>query len=491
MNINFHLLALQLMAAQGLLGAFDTIYHHELTEALASRLTARRELAIHAVRATIYAVLFIGLSAWAWHGAWAWILMVIFGIEIVLTLWDFVIEDRTRLLPATERVTHTLLAINGGAFIILLALNIPAWQANATTLVWQPYGGLSVFLALCGVGVGLSGLRDAWAVRQLGRREARPMLVPIHFADVPKHVLVTGGTGFIGQLLVRALVLDGHQVTVLTRRPRHAAWLLNGAARCIADLHDLPARTRVDVVINLAGARILGWRWTARRRAALLKSRLEPTQAVVDWIAQAVHKPQLLLSASAIGFYGVQARGDATPLDEGSPAQAMFMSELCQQWEAVARRAQAHGTRVACLRLGLVLGHGGALPMLLLPIRLGAGGRMGDGQQWVSWIHVQDVLRAVAHIWRENSATGTPADQAAAWNLTAPEALTQLQFVRTAAQVLCRPACVPMPNWPVRLALGKQADLLLEGQRVNPARLEANGFVFAFPTLKGALQDLS
>ena len=490
MSVNFHLLALQLMAAQGILGAFDTLYHHELTQALASRPSARRELGIHAVRAMIYAVLFIGLSAWAWHGAWAWVLMAIFGIEIVLTLWDFVIEDLTRLLPATERVTHTVLAINAGAFIILLALNLPAWQAQATTLVWQPHGWLSVFLALCGVGVGLSGLRDAWAVRQLGKHQARPAPAPIHFADTSQHVLVTGGTGFIGQLLVHALVLDGHQVTVLTRRPRQSAWLLDGAARCIADLQHLPASTRVDVVINLAGARILGWRWTARRQAALLKSRLGPTQAVVDWIAQAVHKPQLLLSASAIGFYGVQARGDAARLDEGSPAQAIFMSQLCQQWEEVASGAQAYGTRVACLRLGLVLGRGGALPMMLLPVRLGAGGRMGDGQQLFSWIHVQDVLRAVAHIWQASNTAGAAADQPRAWNLTAPEAPTQMQFVRTAAQVLRRPAFVPMPGWPVRLALGEQADLLLEGQRVRPARLEANGFVFAYPTLRSALQDL-
>ena len=169
-----HTLALQLMAAQGALGAFDTLYHHELTEALPQRASARRELGIHAVRALIYCVLFVGLSAWAWHGMWALALLAVFGVEIVLTLWDFVVEDRTRLLPATERVTHTVLAMNGGAFIALLALNTPAWLAQPTALVWQTHGWLSVFLAVCGVGVGLSGVRDAFAAAAPTRAAAAP-----------------------------------------------------------------------------------------------------------------------------------------------------------------------------------------------------------------------------------------------------------------------------------------------------------------------------
>lgn len=505
-SINFHLLALQLMAAQGLLGAFDTLYHHELTEALATHTSARRELGIHAVRASIYAALFVGLSAWAWHGAWAWALMVIFGIEILLTLWDFVVEDQTRLLPATERVTHTLLAINGGAFITLLALNVPAWQAQATALVWQPQGWLSVFLALCGVGVGLSGLRDGWAARQLGWRpahEARmheemPSQRAVHFAGPSQNVLVTGGTGFIGQLLVQALVHSGHTVNVLTRQPHRSAWLLKGAARCVASLDELPATVRVDVVINLAGARILGWRWSAARRAELLASRVGTTEAVVAWIASALYKPRLMMSASAIGYYGIQPRGDAAMLDENSPPQAIFMSQLCQQWEAAAAGARAYGTHVACLRLGLVLGKSGALPMMITPVRLGLGGPLGHGQQWFSWIHVQDVLRALAHIWHQ------PADGAApgrlpgpvheqvdgAWNFTAPDVTTQAAFVRTAAQVLHRPAVLPLPALPVRWVLGEQADLLLEGQRVQPVRLQTSKFIFAFPALQGVLEDL-
>ncbi len=136
-SLDVHLLALQLMAAQALLGAFDTLYHHELTESLAQRSSARLELKIHAIRALLYSVLFIGLAGWAWHGAWAWLLIAIFAIEIGLTLWDFVTEDKTRLLPATERITHTVLAMNGGAFVALLLINTPHWLAQPTAMVWQ------------------------------------------------------------------------------------------------------------------------------------------------------------------------------------------------------------------------------------------------------------------------------------------------------------------------------------------------------------------
>ena len=156
-------LALQLMAAQGLLGAFDTLYHHELTEALPSRQSARKELWIHSIRAALYSLLFVGLSCWEWRGVWALVLLGIFSIEILLTLWDFVVEDKTRLLPASERVTHTVLAINGGAFITLLALTAVDWVVLPTGLWWSYQGWLSIFLGACGVGVGLSGLRDGIA----------------------------------------------------------------------------------------------------------------------------------------------------------------------------------------------------------------------------------------------------------------------------------------------------------------------------------------
>lgn len=373
-----HLIALQLMACQGCLGAFDTLYHHELTEALPHRAGAARELSIHAVRALIYSALFIGLSSWAFHGAWALVLLAVFSAEIVLTLWDFVVEDRTRLLPATERVTHTVLAMNGGAFIALLALNTPAWLALPTALVWQPQGVLGGFLALCGVGVGISGIRDAFASRASA---SRAQIAPpaLDFGGAGRCFLVTGATGFIGQLLVRALLRNGQRVTVLSHRPRQAAWLFDGRVDCIGSLADLAPAWRIDVIVNLAGARILGWRWTPRRRAALRGSRVALTDTLVEWIAAADHKPSMLLSASAIGYYGVQARGDDRELAEDTPPRPEFMSDLCREWETAAQGASAYGVAVACMRFGLVLGRQGALPMMLWPVRLGLGGPLAGG----------------------------------------------------------------------------------------------------------------
>jgi len=487
--MNTHVLALQLMAAQGCLGAFDTLYHHELTEALPQKAGARLELGIHATRAILYALLFIGLAYWEWHGVFALALLGIFTVEIVLTLWDFVVEDRTRLLPATERVTHTVLAINGGAFITLLAMNFSGWYAEPSGLAWHPQGWLSMFLALCGVGVGLSGLRDAVAALRLGRLDGQAGAEPIVFDAVKRSVLVTGATGFIGQQLVRALLKDGHAVIALTRNPKAAAWTFDGQVRCIASMTDLSPACRVDVVVNLAGARILGPRWSAKRRAALRRSRIGLTGQVVDWIARAERKPFLMLSSSAIGYYGIQPIGDTTALDEAAPPQPMFMSDLCREWEQAAAGAAAYGTQVECMRFGLVLGLQGALPMMLLPIQLGLGGRLASGRQWLSWIHVDDVVRAMAHRWRQAATLPAPGTVGAS-NFTAPECVPQATFSNVAAGIWHRPCLLPTPGWPLRLALGEQADLLLEGQRVIPARLQNEGFAFRYPELADALQSL-
>ncbi len=313
----------------------------------------------------------------------------------------------------------------------------------------------------------------------------------ISFAASPSHVLVAGATGFIGKTLVDALLADGHRVTVLTRRPAAAAKQFQGRVNCFGSPDAVPSAPPVDVVINLAGARILGWRWTARRKALLMRSRVALTDELVAWMGRLQVKPRLLVSASAIGYYGVQPQGEDAPLPETAPPQPVFMSDLCRLWEEAAAAAAGHGVAVACIRLGVVLGQGGSLPMMLLPFRLGVGGRIGTGRQWMSWIHIEDVVRGIA--WLMNRAPAEGADTQAAltaWNFTAPQQLQQQEFAATAGKVLHRPSIVPAPGWPMRLMLGEQSDLLLEGQRVHPARLLDAGFVFKHPTLQGALEDL-
>lgn len=306
-----------------------------------------------------------------------------------------------------------------------------------------------------------------------------------HFGPPGQQFLITGGTGFIGRLLVAALLANKQHVTVLTRQPRQAQAGFPETVRCIAQMSELPPDQKIDVIINLAGARILGSRWSAARKQLLSDSRVGLTRSVVHWVARADHKPRLLLSTSAIGYYGVQPQGDDTLLTEDSPPQAIFMSQLCQQWEAAAQQAGAEGVRVACMRLGFVLGRQGSLPAMMLPVKLGLAGALGSGQQWLSWIHVQDVLRGMAFLC---SNAELPAG---AFNFTAPEPVHQKQFMQIAASVLKRPCFMPaLPGLPVKLLLGEQADLLLEGQRVVPARLQALGFRFSFPDPRSALKDL-
>jgi uncharacterized protein (TIGR01777 family) len=303
------------------------------------------------------------------------------------------------------------------------------------------------------------------------------------------HVLVTGGTGFIGQSLVPALVEQGLRVTVLTRRNELPVPLRLNQVRAVQSLNQVHESDDVAAVINLAGARILGVPWTGRRREQLLRSRVGLTRALVAWIAGRSNRPRCLLSASAIGYYGVQPRSDDTPLTENSPPQPLFMSRLCQEWEQAAQEASVLGVKVACMRFGLVLGRGGALPMLLLPIRLGVGGRLGSGAQWLSWVHLDDLLRAMGHVWQ--SMEQRPGASPTPYNVTAPGAVRQREFSAIAAAVLKRPNFVPTPGWPVRLLLGEQSDLLLEGQRVDPARLQQEGFVFRYPQLQPALEQLT
>jgi uncharacterized protein len=312
----------------------------------------------------------------------------------------------------------------------------------------------------------------------------------LHFGSNKQSVLVTGATGFIGQLLVKALIEDGQRVTVLTRNAKKAAWTFNGKVNCVESMEELPANYPVDVIINLAGARVLGWWWTASRQAALRKSRITLTQHVIDWIAKAEHKPKLLLSASAIGYYGIQVIGDNTELTEESPTQNIFMAKLCHDWEQVVQSARQYGVQVSCMRFGMVLGHQGPLPMLLLPIKLFMGGKLASGKQWLSWIHVDDLLAAMAHIWRLHESSETKASVKSAYNFTAPETLSQLDFSKVAAKVLRRPCFFPTPGWPMRLMLGEQADLLLEGQRVVPTNLLESGFTFTYPDAESALRSL-
>ncbi|MGN6225084.1 TIGR01777 family oxidoreductase [Pseudoxanthomonas sp.] len=290
-------------------------------------------------------------------------------------------------------------------------------------------------------------------------------------------ILLTGGTGFIGRALCARLLAGGHRLTVWSRRPAAARQLLPG----VSVIEDLAEAGEIEAVVNLAGEPLVGRRWDARRKQAIRDSRLGTTAKLLRWMAPQLRRPHVLVSGSAIGYYG--AHGDSL-LDESSAAGDDFAATLCRDWEHAAMQAEDLGLRVCRLRTGIVLGaDGGALGKMLPPFRWGLGGPMGDGRQWMSWIHREDLIALIQWLLEQDGAGG-------AYNGTAPEPVRNRDFARTLGRVLHRPALLPAPAPLLRLAFGEGARLLLTGQRVLPMHALVEGFRFRFPDLEDALRDL-
>jgi len=294
-------------------------------------------------------------------------------------------------------------------------------------------------------------------------------------------ILMTGGTGFLGRALCAALVRADHEVTVLSRTPSGVAGLCGTAVKGFASLDDWTPDIVFDAVINLAGAPILDARWSASRKRLLRDSRIALTDALVRRIAACDRKPAVLLSGSAVGFYG--DCGDLA-LDEHALAGSDFAARLCADWETAARRASAFGVRVCLLRTGLVLHPSdGILGRMLLPFRLGLGGRLGQGSQWMSWIHRDDWTALALRLLADDAAQG-------AFNLTAPAPATNATFTRLLGHAVHRPEPFSMPAFLLRALLGERAQMLLASQRALPRKAESLNVSFAYPELDGALRAL-
>lgn len=294
-------------------------------------------------------------------------------------------------------------------------------------------------------------------------------------------ILITGGTGLIGRRLCKVLSAAGHKLTVLSRRPAMVSSLCGPQVEALASLDAILPEQHWDAVINLAGEPIVDRRWTDRRRQVLRASRIALTEQLVARLSTATHKPAVLLSGSAIGVYG---DGGAHWLDENAPAGGDFGAQLCADWEAAALRARESGIRVCLLRTALVLAEdGGMLQKMRLPFSLGLGARIGDGRQWMSWIHIADYVAIVLRLLEQEGASG-------AYNMAAPQPVTNAEFTQELAGVLHRPAFFVAPGWLLRLALGEAADLLLGGQRVSSGRVAALPYRFQYPDLRAALTAL-
>ena len=299
-------------------------------------------------------------------------------------------------------------------------------------------------------------------------------------------VVVAGGSGFIGRKLIGGLLQEHHEVTLISRTPEKTGNYFPGVQVRFWDAKNETALTGIldgaDAVINLTGESLASKRWTQIQKERILFSRIESTRALILAINHALHKPFVLLNASAVGYYGNVPEGDVT---ESAPRGTGFLADVCARWEEEALKVQKSGVRVVLLRTGVVLDNkGGALQNIILPFRLFLGGPPGSGSQWFPWIHLQDEVSAILFALENEHITGP-------LNLAAPDSVRMMDFCRKLGKILRRPSWMHTPAWILNLILGEMAQpLLFHGQKMIPKKLIESGFKFHFPKLEDALRDL-
>lgn len=297
------------------------------------------------------------------------------------------------------------------------------------------------------------------------------------------HVVITGGTGFVGKHLTASLIQDGHHVSILTRHPEnspdipglsHVKWLQDGAQ---------PENTldEADAIVNLAGESINSGRWTDERKQRIYESRIKATDEVIRILKKLSKKPEVLVNASAVGYYGMS---ESETFTEKSNVHAEdFLAKVVRSWEQKASQAEKDGVRTVYARFGVILGSEGALQKMILPYKFGVGGTVGSGKQWLSWIHIADVVGLIRFALENRNVNG-------ALNVTSPEPLRMKQAGKTIGEVMNRPHWIPVPKIAMKAALGEMSNLLLHGQRVLPAKAMEQGYAFEYATFKQALQDI-
>ena len=298
-------------------------------------------------------------------------------------------------------------------------------------------------------------------------------------------IAIAGATGFVGSRLVEQLQAQGHQIVVLTRSPQQASTRFPQAQ--VVGYNPLQSGewqesiSGCDAVVNLAGEPIAEKRWTPEHKRTILESRQIATQKIVEAIAAASIKPSVLVSASAIGYYGTS---ETEKFNENSLAGTDFLAEVCSKWEAAAQAVTATGTRLVIVRLGIVLGeNGGALGKMLAPFSAFVGGPIGSGKQWFSWVHRDDVVKLIIQAITNTQMQGV-------YNATAPNPVTMAGFAQTLGTVMNRPSWLPVPNFGLEAMLGEGAIVVLQGQQVVPTHTLDRGFEFQYPTLQPALKAI-
>jgi hypothetical protein len=298
-------------------------------------------------------------------------------------------------------------------------------------------------------------------------------------------IALTGATGFVGSRLAKVLQSQGHELCILTRNPDRAKQILGNEIRLVkydpCKSGDWQGEVALcEAVINLAGEPIAQKRWTPSQKQTILDSRQIGTQKIVEAIAQNPDQPKVLINASAIGYYGTSETAKFT---EESPPGKDFLASVCQAWEAEAQKVTDYNTRLVILRLGIVLGMGGALAKMLAPFKMFMGGPLGNGNQWFSWIHREDLVNLIIYALNQSSMTGV-------YNATAPQPVTMKEFCHILGSVMNRPSWLPVPNIALETLLGDGAIVVLEGQQVIPQRTLNQGFTYQYADLKSALGNI-
>jgi len=302
-------------------------------------------------------------------------------------------------------------------------------------------------------------------------------------------VAITGATGFVGSLLVEKLKAEGAQILVLTRNEERGKKIFPSMVFPNVEVIKYNPKesgnwqekiSGCDGVVNLAGQPIAEKRWTAEEKQEILESRQLGTRKIVEAITQANPKPTVLINASAIGYYGTS---ETATFDENSSPGNDFLAEVCQKWEGEAQKVQVVGVRLVIFRLGIVLGDGGALAKMITPFKLYAGGPLGNGRQWFSWIHREDVVNLILSALKNPQQRGT-------FNATAPNPVRMSELCATLGEVMGRPSWLPVPGLALEMLLGEGAKVVLEGQQVLPIKTQSTEFTFQYPTLKPALLDI-
>ncbi|WP_444994457.1 TIGR01777 family oxidoreductase [Aliikangiella sp. IMCC44359] len=299
------------------------------------------------------------------------------------------------------------------------------------------------------------------------------------------YYLVTGGTGLIGHQFIQYLldnqITAPENIIVLTRNKKKASSQFAECLIFVESFYEISDDIQVDYIVNLAGEPIADKRWSTEQKSKLWQSRVCLTQELSDWIKTRKQAPLAMVSGSAIGWYG---NGGATVLDEYSQPHKEYTHELCNAWEEAALAAENDGVRVCIIRTGLVISkQGGFLSQLKLPFKFAMGTQLGDGDQFMSWVHLFDVVKVIVYLLNNKELNGV-------FNLTAPKPVTNREFTQTFAKQLNRPAFFKAPAWLLFFLLGERAELLVKGQKVVPKRLELSGFKFRYQTLKAALVDV-